>query len=221
MDYGTMLCESFAYAKDAVIGKWKQWLLLIVATILLCLPLLGYTVKVLRGERPAPEVMGWGTLFIDGIKYLVISLIYAIPALIILFVTIGSGVIAAAASNPAASMNLLGGGILPGLLIFVVVAFICSLYGTIGLIRFARTGGVGEGFNFAAIQETIGKIGWGTYIVALIIMGIIQVIIAVVFSAITSAIMPIGLLIELVFLAPVTLFEARYLSLLYDAAGTA
>jgi len=220
MDYGTMVCESFAYAKDAVIGKWKQWLLLIVATILLCLPLLGYTVKVLRGERPAPGVSGWGTLFIDGIKYLVISLIYAIPALIILFVTIGSGVIAAAVSNPAASMNILG-GVLFGLLIFIVVAFICSLYGTIGLIRFARTGSMGEGFNFTAIRETIGKIGWGAYVIALIIMGIIQVIIGLIFSSITSVIMPVGLLIELVFLAPVTLFEARYLSLLYDAAGTA
>lgn len=214
-----MVCESFAYAKDAVIGKWKQWLLLIVATILLCLPLLGYTVKVLRGERPAPGVSGWGALFIDGIKYLVISLIYAIPALVILFVTIGSGAIAAAVSNPAASMNILG-GVLFGLLIFIVVAFICSLYGTIGLIRFARTGSMGEGFNFAAIQETIGKIGWGAYVVALIIMGIIQMIIALIFSSITSVVMPVGLLIELVFLAPVTLFEARYLSLLYDAAGT-
>ena len=220
MDYGTMLGGSFAYAKDAVIGKWKQWLLLIVATILLCLPLLGYTVKVLRGEKPAPEVSGWGTLFIDGIKYLVISLVYAIPALIILFVTIGSGVMAAALTNPAGSMDILG-GVLFGLLIFVVVAFICSLYATIGLIRFARTGSVGEGFNFASIGETIGKIGWGTYIIALIIMGIIQVIIAVIFSAITSVIMPVGLLIEMVFLAPVTLFEARYLSLVYDSAGTA
>ncbi len=220
MDFGTMLGESFAYAKDAVIGKWKQWLLLIVATILLCLPLLGYTVKVLRGDKPAPEVSGWVTLFIDGIKYLVISVIYAIPALVILFVTVGAGVVAGLVGNPAGSMNV-AGGVLFGLVIFVVVAFICALYGTIGLIRFARTGSVGEGFNFPAIQETIGKIGWGTYIIALIIMGIIQVIIAVVFSAIIAAIMPVGLLVELVFLAPVSIFEARYLSLLYDAAGTA
>ena len=215
-----MLGESFAYAKDAVIGKWKQWLLLIVATILLCLPLLGYTVKILRGERRHRGSAAGGRSSSTGLRYLVISLIYAIPALIILFVTIGSGVIAAAFSNPAASMNILG-GVLFGLLIFVVVAFICSLYGTIGLIRFARTGSMGEGFNFAAIQETIGKIGWGAYVVAFIIMGIIQVIIGLIFSSITSVIMPVGLLIELVFLAPVTLFEARYLSLLYDAAGTA
>jgi len=28
MDYGNMLGESFSYAKDAVWGKWFQWILL-------------------------------------------------------------------------------------------------------------------------------------------------------------------------------------------------
>ena len=64
MDYGSMLGNAFGYAKDAVVGKWKQWVLLIIATILLCIPLLGYTLKVYRGEKPAPEVTGWGTLII-------------------------------------------------------------------------------------------------------------------------------------------------------------
>ena len=74
-----MVSDSFAYAKDAVIGKWMQWLLLVIATIILCIPLLGYSLKVLRGESPAPEVTGWGTLIIDGIKYLIVSIIWAIP----------------------------------------------------------------------------------------------------------------------------------------------
>ena len=33
-----------------------KWLLLLVATILLSLPLLGYALKILRGEKPSPEV---------------------------------------------------------------------------------------------------------------------------------------------------------------------
>ena len=90
MDFGNMIGDSFAYAKDAVVGKWMQWLLLVIATILLCLPLAGYTLKVFRGEKPAPEVTDWGTLFIDGIKYLIVSLIWAIPTLIVFFVTIGA-----------------------------------------------------------------------------------------------------------------------------------
>ena len=41
MNFDTILSDSFVYAKDAVIGKGMQWLLLVVATIRLCLPLLG------------------------------------------------------------------------------------------------------------------------------------------------------------------------------------
>jgi hypothetical protein len=55
-----MLSDSFACAKNAVIGKWMRWLLLVVATILLCLPLPGYTQKVQRWNNnpvPAEEAM--------------------------------------------------------------------------------------------------------------------------------------------------------------------
>ena len=94
MDFGNMLGESFGYAKDAIVGKWMQWLLLLIATILLCIPLMGYVLKIYRGEKPAPEVTGWGTLIIDGIKYLIVSIIWAIPCLIIFFVALGAGVTA-------------------------------------------------------------------------------------------------------------------------------
>ena len=90
MDYGTMVGESFEYAKEAVAGKWNKWLMLIIATILLGIPLMGYAMKVLRGEKPAPEVEDWGTLFIDGIKYLIVALIYAIPLIIVWVIVIGA-----------------------------------------------------------------------------------------------------------------------------------
>ena len=37
-----MVGESFEYAKEAVVGKWNKWVMLIIATILLGLPLMGY-----------------------------------------------------------------------------------------------------------------------------------------------------------------------------------
>ena len=210
-----MVGDSFAYAKDAVIGKWMQWVLLLIATILLCIPLLGYSLKVLRGEKPAPEVTGWGTLIIDGIKYAIVSLIWAIPMLIILFVTIGAGIVAYA-TNPAAAMAAIG-GMLVGLLVFVIVAIITGLFATIGIIRFARTGSMGEAFNFGAILETIGKIGWVNYIIALIIAGIIIGIVEVICMIIPY----IGQIILFILLPVLTIFQSRYLCQLYDAAGTA
>jgi hypothetical protein len=216
MDFGSMLGESFAYAKDAVVGKWMQWLLLLIATIILCIPLLGYSLKVLRGEKPAPEVTGWGTLIIDGIKYLIISLIYAIPALIVFFITVGAGAMTMIGTNPSQLADAIGGMAL-GFIIFVIVAIITGLFATIGIIRFARSGSMGEAFNFSQISATIGKIGWGTYIIALIIMGVIVGIVQVICNLIPA----IGSLILFILMPVIVLFESRYLCILYDSAGAA
>ena len=158
MDFGNMLGDSFAYAKDAVVGKWKEWLLLIIATVLLTIPLMGYTLRC-SGEKPAPEVTGWGTLFVDGIKYIIIAFVWAIPCLVILLLTLGSFIAAIASGNTAAAMGFIGGALI-GLLVFLVVAIITSLLATIGIVRFARYRSMGEAFHFGAILATIGKIGW-------------------------------------------------------------
>ncbi|MCK9630060.1 MAG: DUF4013 domain-containing protein [Methanoregula sp.] len=218
MDIGNMIGDSFAYAKDSVTGKWMQWLLLIIATVLLTLPLLGYSLKMLRGEKPAPEVNDWGTLFVDGIKYFIVTLIWCIPAIIVLVFTIGIGAVALV-SQPEAAIGAIG-GMLVGLLIVAIVAIITGLLGTIGIIRFARTGSMGEAFNFSAILETIGKIGWVSYIIAVIVIMIIQVIFFAVIG-ILSVVPYLDIVLELLLLAPLTIFESRYLCLVYDAAGTA
>jgi hypothetical protein len=220
-----MLSDSFAYTKEAVIGKWMQWLLLVVATILLCLPLLGYTLKVYRGEKPAPEVNDWGTLFVDGIKYVIVSLVWAIPLIILFVVLIGAALMPfitmtsssgspASYSNPAVLLGALG----LYLVVVVIVGFFTVFFSTIGIIRFARTGSMGEAFNFREIAATIGKIGWGSYILALVILFVAMVVVEIVIT-ILGMIPVLGILIQLVFVAPVMLFEARYLCQVYDAAG--
>lgn len=218
MDYGSILSDALDYTRNAVIGKWMQWLLLFIATLLLCIPLMGYTVRVFRGDNPAPEVNDWVRLIVDGIKYLIITLIYALPSLIILFVTMGSVIIGLISGK----LPELSGieGLLFGLLIFIVVAVICGLFGMLGIIRFARTGSMGEAFSFADIKETIAKIGWLPYIGAFIVMFLVQLVISIVLSAVTM--IPIlGFLIELVLIAPVAIFEARYFARVYESAGSA
>jgi hypothetical protein len=222
MDFGNMLGESFGYAKDAIVGKWMQWLLLLIATILLCIPLMGYVLKIYRGEKPAPEVTGWGTLIIDGIKYLIVSLIWAIPCLIIFF--FGMGSLAAtimSASNPAVAANnpetimAFASGAIVFFLLFVVVAIITGLLATIGVVRFARTGSMGEAFNFGAILETIGKIGWVSYIIALIIIGIIIGIIEFILMAIPY----VGTIILFLVIPLLVLWHSRYICMIYDSAA--
>jgi hypothetical protein len=209
MDFGNMIGDSFEYAKEAVVGKWTQWLMLVIATIILGIPLAGYSLKVLRGEKPAPEVTDWGTLFIDGIKYLIISIIWMIPAMIVMFFTVGVAALGTMTSDPTAAMTAIG-GMMAGLLVFFIVLVITLLFEIIGVIRFARTGSMGEAFNFGAILETIGKIGWGSYIIALIVL----MIVGVVFGIIVSIIMMIpilGWIIYLCLIAPWTLLAGHNL----------
>jgi hypothetical protein len=219
MDYGSMVGESFEYAKEAVVGKWNQWIMLIIATIILGIPLAGYSLKVLRGDKPAPEVSDWGTLFIEGIKLIIIMLIYMIPAMIVLFVVVGASALVSMNSNPSAAMAAVG-GILFGLLLFFVVALITAIFAIIGEVRFARTGKMGEAFNFSEILGTIGKIGWGTYIIALIVLFVVQMIIAFIVSIIMM-IPYLGFIIYICLISPIMLFQTRYICQLYDSAGAA
>ncbi|HSQ94373.1 MAG TPA: DUF4013 domain-containing protein [Methanoregula sp.] len=215
MDYGSMVGDSFEYAKEAVVGKWNKWVMLIIATILLGLPLMGYAMRVLRGEKPAPEVEDWGTLFVDGIKYLIVALIYSIPVIIVWVLLIGAAFVGVMSGDISA---LFAGTMIVGVLVLVVLAIIIGLFELIGVVRFARTGSIGEAFNFSAILATIARIGWGSYIIALVVLFIV----GIVFSIIVSIIMMIpvlGFIIYLCLISPWAIFLARYVCQLYDSAG--
>jgi hypothetical protein len=217
MDYGSMVGESFEYAKEAVVGKWNKWLMLIIATILLGIPLMGYAMKVLRGEKPAPEVNDWGTLFIDGIKYLIVSLIYALPIIIVWVLVMGASAAAIMSGNYSAMMAAFGAMAL-GVLVMFILAVIISVFEVIGIVRFARTGSIGEAFNISAILATINKIGWVPYIIALIVLIIVAIIIAII-AGILMMIPYLGIIIYICLIAPIALLYTRYICLLYDNAG--
>jgi hypothetical protein len=217
MEYGSMIGDSFEYAKEAVVGKWNKWVMLIIATILLGLPLMGYALKVLRGEKPAPEIADWGTLFIDGIKAFIVYLIYAIPIIIVYAILMVVGIGAAMTGDETAVMAGIG-VMLVGLLVVFVLAIIIALFEIIGMVRFARTGSIGEAFNFSAILATIGKIGWIPYIIALVVLIVVGVIFGII-VAILMMIPILGILLYLCLISPWALFVARYVCQLYDSAG--
>ncbi|MEI8331400.1 MAG: DUF4013 domain-containing protein [Methanomicrobiales archaeon] len=219
MDYGSTVKESFEYAKDAVVGKWNKWVMLIIATILLGIPLMGYSMKIFRGEKPAPEVEDWGTLFVDGIKYLIVSLIYAIPLIIVWFIVLGASFVGMMSGDLTAMMAAFGTLSL-GLSILLILAIIVALFEMIGIVRFARSGSIGEAFNFGEILATIGKIGWVSYIIAIIVLSIVGFIFAIIVD-ILMMIPILGFILSLCLIAPYVIFISRYVCQLYDAAGTA
>ena len=214
MEIGKGLSGSLEYAQDAVWGKWVKWILLIVSTIIFPL-IMGYELEVYRGKKPAPELENWGKLFIDGLKLFVIQLIYAIPVIIVAVIFIGTGVFLLV-SNPNAWMAAAGSFVI-GLILTLIVAIIIGLVEMIGVVRFARKGSMGEAFNFSAIFETIGKIGWLDYIFALIALFVVVFIIVMVLSLIPW----LGPFLILVLSPVIAIFTARYVTMLYDSVPAA
>jgi len=225
MDYGTLIGNSFTYVKEGVIDKVNKWLLLIIATLIFCIPLMGYVMRIYRGTTPAPEVENWGKLIVDGILLLIVGIIYAIPVIILEFLTIGVAV-ATMKNSPAGMMTAIAGAGILGI-ILVIVAIIIWIISPIGIIRFARTGKFGDAFNFNEILATIKKIGWLSYILALIIVAIVVGIPSLILWAICAALiialplvgLVVACIIFLIVVPILAIFEARYLTQVYESAG--
>ena len=109
---------------------------------------------------------------------------------------------------------MLGAGILL-FLIGLILLVIAILYGILGSVRFARTGSIREGIRFSAITETIQAIGWGTYILALVILVVLALLFSVVISLL--ALIPlVGWVIQLILNPFISIFSARFMSRVYD-----
>ncbi len=232
-----MLDDSFSYAKDGVAKDGKRWLLLIVCLIIFPL-ILGYLVRVYRGEKPAPELKEWGSMFIDGLKLLAVCIVYALP-IILLAIAAFLPLISAFVASGALSMDFASmtetqtelwlsahpeilsaaGLMLILLLVTLIVAIVITIFSFIGTVRFARTGKMGEAFNFTEILARIGKIGWLTYIAALIVLCVIGVIFGIVlhlFSLVPVVGEFLFVLVALVAYPPFILFSGRFSALVYE-----
>ncbi len=210
MEYGTLLSNSFEYTKECLVGKWMKWILLIISTIIFPL-IYGYVMRIYKGTTPAPELENWGGLFIDGIKLLIVGIVYFIPVFIVAaLVGVGSALTAMAGGDMAALGTM---GI--GMLVLLILTIIIALIVPIAYIRFSRMESFGEAFNFSAIFGHIGKIGWVDYIIAIIILGIVIGIIQFVLMLIPI----LGRLLLLILMPAFAIFSARYMTLVYDSAA--
>ena len=199
---------------DAV--PWGQIAVLAGIGVLLSFFLSGYSVRIYRGVKPAPDFTDWTNLFIDGIKLAVVWLLWVLP----LFIVLAAGALFAymtfVSSSSAPSPNL---AILLFILLLLLVEFILfvivMLFGILGAVRFARTGSIREGVRFFAILTTIRTMGWLSYILALIVFIVVAVIYAII-AGILSIIPFIGWVLVLIIAPFFSIFIARYFTLVYD-----
>jgi len=221
MDYMRLLSDSFDYTKEALWGRWVRGLLLLVSTIIFPF-IYGYTVRVMSGRKPAPEPEGWIGLFIDGIKLLVISIVYTIPAWVLAIVGFAAYFVPVSVTTGSASSGSAPGlgpemGIfvlLALLVVIFIVAIVVGILSTFAVVRFARTGKMGEAFRFGTLLSHIGSVGWLNVFIALLIMGIVLGIVEFVLMLIPV----IGPIILLLLIPAVVIFAARYVTRLYESA---
>ena len=183
---GDNLGKSFGFAKDSLVGKWLNWLLLIIVTIIPIVNFIGMGtyLKIFRGEKP--EVSGIGKSFVDGLLAVVIGIIYMIIPAIIGAIVGGLGVI--------------------GSIISVIVYLLFALIALPATVAFAKNG-FGAAFAFGDHFAKIGKIGWVQYIIAFLVMAVI----AGVLGAICAMIPVIGW----IFLPFVCILSMKYCANLF------
>jgi hypothetical protein len=232
-----MLIDAFSYMKEGVWGDTNRWLKLILALILLGFPFSGYVMRIYRGAATAPEVDQWGTLFVDGLKLFVVGLVYAVPLLVLWVLIYGSLFLAifSGSMDDRATASFEPNFVL--MILFYIVELAVVLIMPVASIRFARTGSFAEAFNFSAITGTIGQIGWLAYVVALFLVSIVVSIpiFILVFGFIfvgaaalvlfkesalfvILGLLVLGILLFLIISPLIGVFQARYMTRLYDSA---
>ena len=211
MNIGSNLSSSFGYAKDGLVGHWVRWILLLISCIIFPL-ILGYQLRIMRGEDPAPEADNWLKMLVDGILYIIIGIIYAIPLIIIAMITMGPGVFMLMSDPSAVAAGM--GTLAVGIIILIIVAIIISLFETIAIVNFARKESFGAAFAFGDILAKIKEIGWFSLFIQILVYGIIIAIIQTVLGLI-----PILGMIILLILSPLfAMWYAKYVCNIYDNA---
>jgi hypothetical protein len=191
---------------------WPQIVLLLLAGFLLSFITAGYFVRVYRGTSPPPVFDQWGSLYIDGIKLVIVGILWFIPAVIVAAAALGLLLLGFVSSSPSIGLLL---SALFLLFISLAIVIITCLYSSLGCIRFARTGSIREGIRFSAINETIRTMGWGTYLFALLVLFAVTIVFSII-AGVLSIIPFVGWVIDLAFNALLSVFLARYMSRVYD-----
>jgi hypothetical protein len=213
MDIGEIVGDAVKYPSQ----NWKN---IIILGIIMIIPIVnfigsGYLLRALKstlaGMSEIPDFDDVGELFIDGLKLLVISIVYGIIPFIVIMMGIWGSIASlqvTGVTSPLAVFGLIGGVAIIGVILWILFA----LFQTMAIANMALyDSDLGAAFRFNEILDLIKTIGYVDYIIWFIVMIIIGIIIAVI-ASILSFIPFLGWLITVLIVIPFTgLLYARAL----------
>ena len=186
---------SFGNALHRPFTDWKK---LGIGALVTLVPILnfatfGYALRCANTKKDdLPDWSEFGELWVSGIVALIISLIYAIPYMIIMFATVGTAMMSAFSGSGSMMFGTLGGG----MLITVLVGLLTFYIAPVAVLR-ANREGFGAAFHFGDVFRNAFT---GTYFMAwfLGMVGSLILIfagwLAFFLLALTLILMPIGFL---------------------------
>lgn len=187
---GENLGKSFGFAKDATFGHIGRW---IGMSILYLIPIVDFIVvgmflKTFRKEEV--DFSNAGKSFVQGLLATIIEIIYMlIPFILALILGFASIIPMIATGGMSGIAGALTGGLsIVSIIIVLVVAIIFALIMTPAIVSFAR-GGFGDAFKFSNLFAMIGKVGWGKYILSIIVLALVFLVVGIVLGLI--ALIPI------------------------------
>jgi hypothetical protein len=222
MDIGEIVSDAIKYPSS----DWGKVLILGVICIasILIVPIflvMGYTFRIIKatlaGVDELPEFDEIGDMFVDGLKIFVVGIIYSIPLMIVygIMYFIGMGMMTTASYMDYTAVSSAAFGLMTILYIVIaIVGFIVSLFELMAIANMAYYDGeLGAAFRFSEILEHISRIGWGKYIITLIVIWIIAAI-GYFIGSLTMIILIGFILLPLVIMPYIMMFMYRAIALL-------
>ncbi|WP_297898611.1 DUF4013 domain-containing protein [Methanobrevibacter sp.] len=237
-----LISLAFAQAIPAAI----IFIIALIFTFVVALIYSGYSLSVIRetiinknisfeGQEEALPEFQWSENIIDGIKVLILNIVYMIiPFVITLILAYVLGVFSEFTSfsqslntynqsglympNSMATMYMANTGYAMLIVntVAAILSIIFSLFAFIAMARLAESGKLGSIIKFREIINNISNIGWGNYIIWFILLCIIIIVISFI-AALIVFIPIIGLIVYLLIIPSfLTLFQARAIGLIYN-----
>ena len=178
MSFVTALKRPFSDVKKLALGA------IVTLVPILNIGLQGYALRcATKKGNDLPEWNGFGSIWVQGLLALVISLIWSIPLMIVVGLTLGS-VVFSLLKNPSGITSLIGtasGGFLISFLLGVLTAYLVP----VALLQFAN-GSFSDAFALSRVFKkaftSVWLVGWILAIVATVILGVIGMLLSAILA---------------------------------------
>ena len=209
------LTESIDYTK-MLFADLGRLLILVILDIIpivnfVVLGYLGNVIKEPRDSKQLPPLDNYFELWIQGLKifvasivFMIIPLILTIPFIFLVALSWISIPFLATVGWFLAIVLVIGG---------VLLAFFLAIILVMAIVNMLKKDSFSKAFAFGEIFDVIGEVGWGTYILWLLIIFVCSIIVAGI-----GAIPVIGWILSLLIAPIFGVFVARSASLVYSEA---